>query len=65
MKAKKEKEVRLIIIRRHEPDGFLDLMLRLSPVFSEWQAESKTECEGKPNLNIHRHGRKKFHHEKN
>ncbi len=49
MKAKKEQEVKLIIIRRHEPDEFLDLMLRLSPVFSEWQATKNEPKKGNKN----------------
>ena len=50
MKAKKdktEKEVKIIIVRRHEPDEFMDLMLRLSPVFSEWQTDIKKNGKGK------------------
>jgi hypothetical protein len=44
---KKEKEIKFIIVRRHEPDEFMDLMLRLIPVFSEWQNGTKKNCDNK------------------
>jgi hypothetical protein len=59
MKAKKdktEKEVKLIIVRRHEPDEFTDLMLRLAPVFSVWQATTRKH--GKDNKSLANRGNK-------
>ena len=38
-----EKEVKLIIVRRHDPDEFTHLMLRLAPVYSEWQNTARED----------------------
>lgn len=51
MEAQKdsEKEVKLIIVRRHDPDEFSHLMLRLASVYSEWKNAEKEDQQNSNN----------------